>query len=542
MKHIKIFDTTLRDGQQCPGAGMSYTKNIEYAQLASKINIDILEAGFPSASKEDFRIVNEIAKMYAQQTSSPKVAALSQLRQDQVNQTIKSLAPLIPSGRAILHVYLPVAPELMHASLGSYANDKSQILKDIQNMIHKAVTAGLEVEFSPEAYSQMGDNFDFTTQVISAAIAAGATTINCPDTIGRACYLEGEDYFVNHMNQHAAIMKARFPNRDITWSVHCHNDFGLALDNSMRAVFEGPATQIEGCFNGIGERAGNVALEQCIMYLKTFGQTNKNHAKRQSFVTQTIAKHITQVSDFVSHHMLQRQPHWPISGDNAAKHSSGGHTNAILKNALVYQPFKPNDVGKNISFVFGPLSGSNHAQSIILRHGYICEQSERQAIMQFIKDFHSNRRKGLTDVEFMEAYFAYRAPIKVTSINFEKIQGVKHFTMQASIFGETENIDISGKDCDTATTALHHFLTQRFRPFNIQSYRSESKEPGRHAMAHASISISAGGQFYQGNAHDTDIESSALKALINAYNKLLIQQYFALQDEPEAYQTVGLRD
>ena len=164
---------------------MSYTKNIEYAQLASKINIDILEAGFPSASAEDFKIVHQIAKMYAQQTHSPKVAALSQLRAEQVKQTIKSLAPLIPSGRAILHVYLPVAPELMKASLGSYADDKPQILKDIQSMIQMAVNAGLEVEFSPEAYSQMGENFDFTTDVISAAIAAGATTINCPDTIGR---------------------------------------------------------------------------------------------------------------------------------------------------------------------------------------------------------------------------------------------------------------------------------------------------------------------------------------------------------------------
>ncbi|MEZ5473373.1 MAG: hypothetical protein R3E90_16510, partial [Marinicella sp.] len=239
MTQIKIFDTTLRDGQQCPGAGMSYTKNIEYAQLASQINIDILEAGFPSASAEDFKIVHNIAKMYAQQANSPKVAALSQLREDQVKQTIAALQPLIPTKRAIVHLYLPVAPALMEASLGAYADDKQQIFSDVSRLIHMVISAGCEVEFSPEAYSQMAENFDFTTELISTAVAVGATTINCPDTIGRACYLQGDDYFVNHMNIHADIIKSRFPSKNITWSVHCHNDFGLALDNSMRAVFSG---------------------------------------------------------------------------------------------------------------------------------------------------------------------------------------------------------------------------------------------------------------------------------------------------------------
>lgn len=538
MNHIKIFDTTLRDGQQCPGAGMSYTKNIEYAQLARQINIDILEAGFPSASTEDFKIVNQIAKMYAKQSRSPKVAALSQLREDQVKQTIEALQPLIPSGRAILHVYLPVAPDLMKASLGSYANDHTQIFQDVTRMIQMAVDAGCEVEFSPEAYSQMGENFDFTTELISTAIAAGATTINCPDTIGRACYLQGDDYFVNHMNTHADIMKTRFPNRDITWSVHCHNDFGLALDNSMRAVFAGPATQVEGCFNGIGERAGNAALEQCIMYIKSFGNCQSN----TSFHTQCRSKHIRRISDFVSKHMLLRQPHWPISGDNAAKHSSGGHTNAILNNAHVYQPFPPRDVGQNISFVFGPLSGSNHAQSIIKKHGFTCEQHERQEITQFIKDYHKNRRKGLTDEEFMEAYFAFRAPIVVNQINFEQVKDEKRFSMQAKIYGKDEPIDIVCNDNDTATTALHRFLSERFTSFNIQSYRSESKEPGRHAEAFATLSIVVNDEFYQGKAHDHDIESAALKALIDAYNQHLIAENYRFKDQHDYPIKVGMRD
>jgi 2-isopropylmalate synthase len=538
MKQIKIFDTTLRDGQQCPGAGMSHSKNIEYAQLASLIRVDVLEAGFPSASEQDFAIVSQIAAMYAHQNRSPKVAALSQLREAQVERTIEALAPLARSKRGIVHLYIPVAPALMAASLGAYANDKAQILRDVRQMIELAVGAGMEVEFSPEAYSQMGDNFDFTTDLIATAIEAGASTINCPDTIGRACYLQGDDYFVNHMNQHAAIMREQFPDRDITWSVHCHNDFGLALDNSMRAVFHGPATQVEGCFNGIGERAGNVALEQCIMYLNAFGHSQADEV----YKTQCRSKHIRRISDFVHQNMLPRQPHWPIGGDNAAKHSSGGHTNAILKNAHIYQPFNPSEVGQQVSFVFGPLSGSNHAQSIINKHGYVCTDDERQDIMQFIKDHHKERRKGLTDEEVMDAYCAYRAPIKVAGVQFEKVNNKKHFAMQAEVFGQTDDIHFIAQDDDTAITALHQYLQQRFGDCQIQSYRSESREPGRHAVAHATITVVGDDQYFQGKAQDQDIETAALKALIDAYNQFLVHRHYRQQPAAEQHLAVGLRD
>lgn len=524
MQHIKIFDTTLRDGQQCPGAGMTFAQNIEYAQLAAKINIDVLEAGFPSASHQDFKIVHTIASMFADNKTSPQVAALSQLRAAQVEKTIQALEPLIPSKRARLHVYLPVSPVLMTASLGPEANNKNLLLKKTAQMIKLGVNSGLEVEFSPEGYSRMADNFDFVTELIGTAIEAGASIINCPDTIGGACYLQGQNYFVEHMKTHAERMKTLFPDRDITWSVHCHNDFGLALDNSMRAVFDGPATQIEGCFNGVGERAGNVALEQCLMYIKAFGNADAEH----SYYTQANHQVIREISDFVDQHMLQRQPHWPISGNNAAKHSSGGHTNAILKNAQAYQPFDPSDVGQSISFVFGPLSGSNHAQTIINKNGYICEPHERHTITQWIKDHSAERRKGLTDVEFMQAYFAYRQPIKVNSFEYSHGSGHNSFKMHCQLFGRPQEITVESQSERTALTALHHSLEARFQPFMIESYRSQSKERGKEATSYASISISYDNGFYTGKGADTNIEISALKALIDAVNKALIDQHYSI--------------
>lgn len=519
-RQIHIFDTTLRDGQQCPGAGMNLENNLKYAELAAKVQIDILEAGFPSASSEDFKIVKSIVQMYSQMKSSPKVAALCQLRESQIITTIESLSELIPKDKARLHVYVPVDPELMAASL-SNGPSQEQIQKDLESSIQLATAEGLEVEFSPEGYSRMANNFDFVTELIETAISAGATIINCPDTIGGACYLQGQNYFVNKMIEHSEIIKSKFPNNNIIWSAHCHNDYGLALANTMDSIFKGPVTQVEGCFNGIGERAGNVSLEQCIMYIKAFGD---NELSKYDYYTNANAANIKSISDFVATNMLSRQAHWPISGDNAARHSSGGHTNAILKNPQAYQPFNPKDVGQEISFVFGPLSGSNHAQSIIKKHGYACDQDEKTKITQFIKDFYSTRRKGLTEKEFMQAYFEYRAPLRIEGYEYKK--GKEQTTIK--IKGQYDNDQIVIQEQgQTALTALHKGLRNYLPNINIESFRSNSKGKGRHAMSQSTIVIVSDNNTFQGQSEDVDIEVSALKALINAVNNALVSQQFA---------------
>ena len=403
IQQIQIFDTTLRDGQQCPGAGMSFEKNIEYAKLAAQAGVDVLEAGFPAASQSEFMIVNTIAQEVLIQPNMV-VAGLCQLRDAQIEITMRALAPLNTAKRARVHTYLPVDPELMRASLGKQADQHSELIQMVYRLIKIATDSGYEVEFSPEGYSKMRENFDFTTDVIRAACSAGASVINCPDTIGGACRWQGDDYFVEKMKRHAAIIKQEFPDRQVTWSAHCHNDFGLALENTMSAVYSGPATQIEGCFNGIGERSGNAALEQCIAYIKYFG----NLCPEKALVTRAKTEMLKTLSDFVSRYMLPRQPHWPITGENAAKHTSGGHVNAIIRNPLAYQPFDPADMGNEISFLFGPSSGGNHAKSVIEKYGYQCADDEKKVIAQFIKAHYADRRKGITDQELIEAYLHYQ--------------------------------------------------------------------------------------------------------------------------------------
>ncbi|MBP9838734.1 MAG: 2-isopropylmalate synthase [Proteobacteria bacterium] len=523
-KKVRIFDTTLRDGQQCPGAGMSFEQNLEYTQLAMEVGVDVLEAGFPSASHLDFEIVNTIAKLYGCKENSPIIAGLCQLREEQIDTTIEALLPAVKFKKAMLHVYLPVGIHLMPASLGERADDKQGLIKDVYNFIKKAADAGMEVEYSPEGYSQMGENFDFVTDTIRAAVEAGAYVINCPDTTGGACSFQKNNYFVDDMKKHAAIIAKEYPGRDVIWSVHCHNDFGLATQNSINGVFQGPARQIEGCFNGVGERAGNVSLEQCIMIIKHFA---KELDDKNPFYTTINTEKIAKISDYIAKNMLPRQPHFPITGYNATRHSSGGHTNAILRNPLAYQPFDPKEVGKEIGIVFGPLSGGNHARSIIERCGYVCTEEEKAEVAQHIKDLYSQRRKGITDDELIRGYLDYRAPIKIEAFDYSKTAQTSEVKLKGKFFTFKGDVREVHEGKDSALAALKKIIDKYFGPVEVQSHRSKSDTSGITAVSVSKITIADElGAVYEGSGADQDIEISAMKALVDAVNKAYIERNY----------------
>ena len=531
-RHVKIFDTTLRDGQQCPGAGMDLEKNLAYARLAARCGVDVLEAGFPSASKLDFDIFTAIVDELTVPGGATTIAALCQMRAGQVESSIRALEKAAACKRGRLHIYLPVDPELMQASLGNQEEDRPALVKTLGEFCKQAVQAGLEVEFSPEGYSRMAHNFDFVTDLIRAAVENGATVINCPDTIGGAYRLQGPEYFVEKMKLQAAIIAREYPDKSVTWSTHCHNDFGLAVENSLNAVFFGPARQIEGCFNGIGERAGNAALEQCIMIIKHFAA--KVDPERPFFTT-VRTECIQEVSDFLAEHMLVRQPHWPISGDNAARHSAGGHTNAILKNPLAYQPFDPKEIGQEISLVFGPLSGGNHAQAIIEKHGYVCTDDEKAAIGQFIKDAYQERRKGVTDQELMRAYFDFRKPIQVQEFDYGRSRNRSEVHFTGRFFDETREFHEGLEGKDSALAVLKHLIDRKFPGTTIDGYSSESVGAGIHAKSLSTILLSTkDGKRFEGKGEDQDIEISAMKALIAAENTAYIDTFFKKREDNAA--------
>ena len=518
--YIQIFDTTLRDGQQCPGAGMSFADNIKYANLAMQLGVDVLEAGFPSASKLDFDIVNTIAKELSPQKDSPIICGLCQLREPQIDLSIQSLKPAVKYGKARLHTYVPVSPALLQASLGYKGKDKKAIIKNLTKFTKKIIQEGLEVEFSPEGYSEMGENFDFVTDLIRAAVEAGAVVINCPDTIGGAHRLQGEEYFVKKLKKHAEILKKEFPNKKIIWSTHCHNDFGVAVENTINSVFEGPVRQIECCINGLGERAGNASLEQCVMIINYFSKYQK-----ESFFTNIKTNKIKEISDFVSQKMLNRQYHFPITGKNAVRHTSGGHTNAILKNILAYQPFDPKIVGNEISLIFGPLSGGNHAQSIIEKNGYICRNEDKAKIAQFIKDEYADRRKGITDEELMQAYLKYIRPININHFDYSKSANSSSVHLIGKFFDLTGKINQTHHGKGSALSALQDLIDSKFSGVAIYNYQSHSDNKGIDAKSVCTIRINYKNNFYDGTGVDDDIEISAMKALIDAVNKAYEEKY-----------------
>jgi 2-isopropylmalate synthase len=238
------------------------------------------------------------------------------------------------------------------------------------------------------------------------------------------------------------------------------------------------------------------------------------------------------LSDFVSEHMLPRQPHSPIVGDNAARHSSGGHTNAILRDPMAYQPFDPKEVGTEISFIFGPLSGGNHAKSIIESRGFVCTDEEKTAVSQFIKDLYRDRRKGITDDELMRGYFEYRKVIIPSSIDYSKSVNRSTVLLTGKFFEQSGEISETHEGKDSALAALKRAIDKRVPGLHVESHRSTSKGAGIDAVSLSMIVLADdAGCTYEGMGEDQDIEISAMKALIEAVNAAHMDRTYRLPDK-----------
>ncbi len=398
MEKVILFDTTMRDGRQCPGADVTDGQYFDYMKLISRSGMDIVEAGFPSSSKREFVQVRRLAEMAGSGEFSPSVAALCQSRREQVDSTLRALEPAVGWEKAFFHVYIPVDPRLLSASMGDIDTDSE--LQKLEEHIKIAKRAGMTVQFSPEGYSRIGSNFDWCTDLIRVAVSSGATYINCPDTIGGASHYEWEQYYVENMRRHKEVIDREYPWNSVVWSVHNHNDLGNATENSIWWVVNGVARKIEGTIGWVGERAGNADLLQVVMNMRQF------HSQKYDTSHIDIAW-FHEIGRFVGQHMLPIQPHYPIIWGNAYRHTSGGHVNALRRDRLVYHPYDPESVGWSISLWFGPQSGGNHARDIVEQSGISFAWSPSE-FAQFLKSHHSDRRKGISDEEVIAWYRIYR--------------------------------------------------------------------------------------------------------------------------------------
>lgn len=517
MKQIYIFDTTLRDGQQSPGAAMSLEDNIQYAHIAKKLQIDVLEAWFPSASAYEFERVQRISDAIVD-GDSPVIVWLTQARQHLVDKTIESLLPAAKYDKGRMHIYFPVDPHLIKAGL--WDKDIHQFPKKIHNFCKQAYDAWLSVEFSPEGYSRIDGTFSFTTDLICAAIEWGATIINCPDTIGWAHPRQGNNYYVHTMQKHATAIAEKYPDKNIIRSVHNHNDLGYALTNSLNGIIDGPATQIECTMNGVGERAGNCSLEQVAMHIHIYG-------KEQWVYTHLSLEYLQEASDFIAQRMLPRQTHRPITWDNAARHTSWWHVNALLENPTVYQPFDPCIVWKSwISLVFGPSSWGNHAQHIVQEAWRNCPDQHKATFAQYIKTRYQERYKWLSDKEVVAWFVAYMSPVSIDAFSYAKHDGHSSLSLQGTFF-DTQNPTKEADSKDSALAILQALFDEHMPWRRLTNYSSKADTWSINALSIATIDIQhSDWRHMQWVARDADIEISALKALIAAYNTAYVEEKY----------------
>ncbi|MEG2586232.1 MAG: 2-isopropylmalate synthase, partial [Akkermansia sp.] len=359
---LYFFDTTLRDGEQCPGASMNLRQKLEVARQLERLGIDIIEAGFPCISDGDFESVQTIAT----EIKACKIAGLARCVKSDIESAAKALAPA--GDRARIHIFLATSKLHMEFKLKK-AND--EILKMAADGVAYAKTFVDDIEFSPEDASRTEPAF--LAKVVEAVIAAGATTVNIPDTVG---YTTPDEFYGL-----IRYLKENVPNIDkAIIAVHCHNDLGLAVANSLAAVKAG-ARQVEGTINGIGERAGNVALEEVAMVINTrkgqFGDVSCNLNTKEIVKTSRIVARMSG---------MQVQRSKAIVGENAFAHSSGIHQHGILNKRETYEIMDPETVGWGATEL--PLtkhSGRAAVQAKLVQLGHILSEEEMQAVFERFK-------------------------------------------------------------------------------------------------------------------------------------------------------------
>lgn len=497
---ILIFDTTLRDGEQCPGATMTYEQKINLAKVIEELGVDIIEAGFPVASAGDFNAVKTIA----QKSRNVTIAGLTRARKEDIHKTWEAVKHA-ESHR--IHTFISTSPIHMMYKL---QKEPKEVLELIKESVSYARSLCPDVEWSCEDGSRT--EHDFLCQSVELAIASGATTINVPDTVG---YTTPEEY--------AALIKMlydRVPNIDkAVISVHCHNDLGLAVANSLSAVLQG-ARQIECTVNGVGERAGNAALEEVVMAIKT-------RHDFYPFETGVVTENITKASRLVSSvtgFLVQKNK--AIVGQNAFAHASGIHQHGVLRNSETYEIMTPETVGlKESQIVLTKHSGRHAFKKRLedLKIKNITDEQFEEAFTKF-KDL-ADRKKEVFDEDvfalFDDTLFPNNNNIElVTAFGTFGTTGLASAVVEVNYEGERLRASGTGDGgVDAAFNAIYELFSW---DFSLSDYTVRSVTRGTDALAEVRVTLDYKGRRVQGKGVDTDTVIASVKANVNALNKLLL--------------------
>ena len=499
MKHIKIFDTTLRDGEQTPRVNLNAKEKLRIAKQLESLGVDVIEAGFAAASPGDFSAIQLIAENIKNSTITSLARA--------VKSDIEVAAEAIKkAAKPRIHTFIATSPVHREFKLKM---TKEEILKSVDEMVRYAKSFVEDVEFSAE--DAMRTEKEYLVEVYETAIKAGATTINIPDTVGYRT--------PNEMFETIKYLKDNIKGiENIDISVHCHNDLGLAVANSIAAV-EAGATQIECTVNGIGERAGNTSLEEVVMILKTrkdlFEGYTTNIDTKQIYPASKLVSLLTGVTT---------QPNKAIVGANAFSHESGIHQHGVLANPETYEIMKPETVGRNVdSLVLGKLSGK-HAFIDKLNNLGLSGFDDKK-IEQLFAEFKNlaDRKKYVLDDDIISLVSGDAAEVVKGRLSLEQFEiSRKDSKTKAEINilldGEKEvSASYGSGPVDASYKAINRILNDNFV---LEEYKLESITGDTDAQAQVVVIIEKNGKRYIGRAQSTDIVEASIKAYINALNRL----------------------
>jgi 2-isopropylmalate synthase len=499
MDKVIIFDTTLRDGEQAAGGTLNIQEKLEIAKQLEKLSVDIIEAGFPASSPGDFEAVSLIAR----EIRTPVICALTHANPSAIDRAWEAVRE---AEHPRIHVFLSASDiHLMH----QLKKSRDQILEMARSMVAWAKKYTSDIEFSPMDASRTEPEYIY--QILEAVIYAGATTVNIPDTVGYAIPNEFGGLIEGILRKVPNIGKA-------VVSVHCHNDLGLAVANSLEAVRRG-ARQVECTINGIGERAGNASMEEIVMAIKTrqdFFSMTTNIDTRQIYKASRL---VSELTGFIV------QPNKAIVGANAFRHESGIHQDGVIKMPITYEIMDPRTVGiPSSSLVLGKLSGRHAFKQRLSELGYSLNDADLNRAFTAFKEL-ADKKKNVTDRD-IESLVAEEQRTVSEAYHLDRIQvtcGDRGIPTAAVRLigpgGQTlEDAALGTGPVDAVYKAINRIVNV---PNSLTEFTVKSVTEGIDAIGEVLIRIESDGITYTGRGADTDIIVSSAKAYINALNRLL---------------------
>jgi len=502
MKNIKIFDTTLRDGEQSPGCSMNLAEKLQLAKQLEKLNVDIIEAGFAIASKGDFESIQSIANTLKNTT----VASLSRALTKDIDCAWESI-----KSAKYPRIHTFIATSDIHMKYKLQMNEDSVVERAV-NMVKYAKKYCSDIEFSAEDATR--SKLPFLYRIFTEVIKAGATTINIPDTVG---YTTPHEYY-----KFIRAIKENVPGIDkVDISVHCHNDLGMAVANSLIAI-EAGATQIECTVNGIGERAGNAALEEIVMAMKTRNDLMKAYTNINTEEILKTSEHLSRITG------VNVQPNKAIVGANAFAHEAGIHQHGVLAERTTYEIMTPESIGlTDNKLVLGKHSGKHAFIDKLQELGYSLEEKETSFLFDRFKTL-CDKKKTVYDSD-IEALIADELSASSSVYKLEKyvVNTGNDMTTTACIEISKDNeryesVAIGQGPINASFEAVKKVLGKDFEDFELFDYSIDSVSNGNDALGEVVLKLKKGDSIYKGKGLSVDIIESSIRAYLNAINRYMV--------------------